>query len=54
MAEKHILKKHDGKKTISQWCIILEIRLLDTSYYKDKKEYTVEEFEDKVPRNIQV
>ena len=48
----------DGKvkelKTVNQWGIRLGIRLLDASYYKDRKLYTAKEFEDLVPGNIQV
>lgn len=58
---KDALSKHpffDGKvkelKTIRMWCIRLGIRLLDKSFYKDHKLYTAKEFEERVPRNIQV
>jgi len=49
---------YDGKvkelKTIIQWCVTLHIRLLDKKYYQNNKLYTAKEFEEKVPRNIQV
>lgn len=41
-------------KTISEWCIKCQITLLDNSYYGDNNKYTIKEFEEKVPRNIQV
>lgn len=42
------------KKTIVQWCIKCNVRLLDEKYYDDQNTYTLKEFEEKVPRNIQV
>ena len=41
-------------KTIAEWCLEFKIRLLDESYYKSARLYTAKEFEQKVPRDIQV
>lgn len=42
------------KRTISQWCMKFGIALLETSYYEDNTLYSVDEFEQIVPRNIQI
>lgn len=47
-------KFEEEKKTITQWCMISKINLLDTSYFDDTNLYTAKEFEDKVPRDIQI
>lgn len=40
--------------TITEWCLKLKISLLDTKYFEDDREYTIQEFENIVPRDIQV
>lgn len=42
------------KRTISQWCIKLNISLLDTKYLEDNTLYSIDEFEQMIPRDIQV
>lgn len=41
-------------RTITEWCIKSKINLLDPSYFDDDKKYTLEEFEQRVPREIQI
>lgn len=47
-------KFEEEKKTITQWCMISKINLLDPSYFDDTNLYTAKEFEDRVPRDIQI
>lgn len=42
------------KHTITEWCLKLKISLIDTKYFEDTNKYTIKEFENIVPRNIQV
>lgn len=39
---------------ITNWCIKLGISLLDSKYFEDNNQYTIQEFETLVPRDIQV
>ena len=41
-------------RTITEWCIKSKINLLDSSYFDDDKKYTLKEFEERVPREIQI
>lgn len=47
-------KYEDEKKTITQWCMVSKINLLDPSYFDDTNLYTAKEFEERVPRDIQI
>ena len=42
------------KKTLGGWAFELKVRLLDTKYYDDEKLYTLEEYGQIVPRNVEV
>lgn len=42
------------KKTVTEWCIKSKINLLDPSYFDDDQLYTAKEFEEKIPREIQI
>lgn len=42
------------KRTINQWCMKLGIGLLETKYYEDTTLYSIDEFEQMIPRNIQI
>ena len=44
----------EDRKTITEWCIKSKINLLDPSYFNDEKQYTLEEFEEIVPKDIQI
>ena len=39
---------------ITNWCIKLGISLLDSKYFEDNNQYTIQEFETLVPRDIKV
>ena len=41
-------------KTVVEWCIQNNIRLLDEKYYDDTNEYTIKEFDELVPKDIQL
>jgi len=46
--------KQADTHTITEWCLKLKISLLDTKYFEDDKEYTIQEFESIIPKDIQV
>lgn len=52
--EEQKLESTEDKRTISEWCIKSKINLLDQSYFEDDKKYTLKEFEEIVPRDIQI
>ena len=41
-------------KTVVEWCIQNNIRLLDEKYYEDTNEYTAKEFDELIPKDIQL
>lgn len=47
-------KFEEDKRTITQWCIKSKINLLDPTYFDDSNLYTAKEFEERVPREIQI
>ena len=47
-------KYEEDKKTITQWCMVSKINLLDPKYFEDTNLYTAREFEERVPRDIQI
>lgn len=44
----------EEKHNITNWCIKLGISLLEPKYFEDNTQYTIEEFEKLIPRDIQV
>lgn len=42
------------KNTIVQWCMKTKVNLLDPTYFDDETEYTLDEFNKKIPREIQI
>ena len=47
-------KFEEEKKTIRDWCLKLQIGLLNEALYQDETLYTAAEFEEQVPREIQI
>ena len=45
---------NEETKTIVEWCIQSNIRLSKPDYYDDNNEYTAKEFEELIPRDIQI
>lgn len=41
-------------KTISEWATRMNIRLLDEKYYEDQNKYTITEYQELIPREIEV
>ena len=41
-------------KTVVEWCIQNNIRLSDEKYYDDTNEYTAKEFDELIPKDIQL
>lgn len=44
----------EERKTLGQWAFDMNIRLLDEEHYDDKELYTLKEYEEIIPRNIEV
>ena len=46
--------KQGETHTIKDWCLKLGLSLIDTKYFEDDNKYTIQEFENIVPRDIQI
>lgn len=44
----------EERKTLSQWALSQNIRMLDESFYKDEELYTIQEYLEIVPRDVEV
>lgn len=52
--QQNVSNQIEETKTITEWCIKNKINLLDSTYFEDNNKYTLKEFEERVPKNIQV
>ncbi len=41
-------------KTIGEWATSMNIRLLDEKFYEDKNKYTIKQYQELVPRDVEV
>lgn len=51
--EKNELQVEETK-TISEWATRMNIRLLDEKYYEDQNKYTILQYQELVPREIEI